>query len=199
MFSIGDWMNDVFGPWGAVGVIIFIFLIFFIDALVFPTLPELFFIIGFMYDPTLEFGILLLGVAVIAEVAGISLLYLIVEHVRVPEKIKKIADRYVNFLVCKDEKMLLVNRVAPMIPFAGAFISLIESWKFSKSMFYVVIGCLIKYGTIMIMSDFFFGFFSDEGDAQMYTIIFIFAVIAISIIAAFVKKKKGGPVADENS
>ncbi|MDR2866971.1 MAG: hypothetical protein LBV13_06210 [Methanomassiliicoccaceae archaeon] len=191
MFGIGEWMNDVFGPYGMMGVIIFVFLIFFIDALVVPTLPELFFIIGFMYDPTLEFGLILLFVAVIAEVAGITLLYWVVEHIRVPEKIKKIAEKYVNFLICRDEKMLLVNRIAPMIPFAGAFISIIDSWKYSKAMFYVVMGCVLKYGLIMMMSSFFFQYFS-SGDAELYTMIFIIAVIAVSIIAAFARKKKGG-------
>ena len=198
MFSIGAWMQDVFGPWGMIGVILFVFLIFFIDALVFPTLPELFFIIGFMFEPTLEFGLILLATAAVAEVLGITLLYYVVEHIRVPERVKKIADRYVKFLVCGDERMLLVNRAAPMIPFAGAFISIIDSWKLSRSLFYVVIGCIVKYGLIMIMSDFFFKYFSEEGDAQMYTIIFIIVIIAVSMIAAFMRKKKGG-LADENS
>ena len=197
MFNIGDWMYDVLGPDSAILVILFIFLIFFLDALVFPTLPELFFIIGFMYDPSLIFGVELLMAAVVAEMAGITLLYYVVEHIRVPERIKKIADRYVKFLVCSDERMLLVNRVAPMIPFAGAFISLIDSWKLSRSLFYVVLGCLLKYGIIMMMSNFFFEYFS-SGDAQTYTIILIIVVIAVSMAAAFLKKKKGG-LANENS
>ena len=197
MFNIGDWMYDVLGPDSAILVILFIFLIFFLDALVFPTLPELFFIIGFMYDPSLIFGVELLMAAVVAEIAGITLLYYVVEHIRVPERIKKIADRYVKFLVCSDERMLLVNRVAPMIPFAGAFISLIDGWKLSRSLFYVVLGCLLKYGIIMLMSNFFFEYFS-SGDAQLYTIILIIVVIAVSMAAAFLKKKKGG-LASENS
>lgn len=188
MFSIGDWMYNLFGN-DAWGVLLCVFLIFLIDALVFPTLPELFFVIGFMYDPTLEFGIALLIVAAIAEIIGITVLYWVVEHIRVPEKIKNIADRYVKFLVCSDERILLVNRAAPMIPFAGAFVSIIESWRLSKALFYVVLGCFIKYGIILLMSDFFFKYFSGD-DAQTYTIIFIFIVIAVSFIAAFIKKKR---------
>jgi membrane protein DedA with SNARE-associated domain len=84
-----------------------------------------------------------------------------------------------------------------MIPFAGAFISLIDDWKLSRSLFYVVLGCLLKYGIIMIMSNFFFEYFS-SGDAQLYTILLIVAVIAISITAAFVKKKREG-LSNENS
>jgi hypothetical protein len=199
MFGIGEWVQDLFGPYGVIGILLFVFIIFFIDALVFPTLPELFFIIGFMAMPeqTLQYGLMLLGTAVIAEILGISLLYWVVEHVRVPDRIKRIADKYIKFLVCSDERMLLVNRIAPMIPFAGAFISLIDSWKYSKAMFYVVLGCIVKYGIIMLMSNFFFKYF-ESGTAQTYTIIFVIIVIAVSIIAAFLRKKKEG-LTNENS
>jgi len=199
VFGIGEWLQEVFGPLGVLGILIFVFLIFFIDAMSFPTLPELFFIIGFMAMPeqTLWYGAQLLGTAVIAEVAGITLLYLIVERVRVPDRIRKVADKYVKFLVVSDERMLLINRAAPMIPFAGAFISLIDEWKYPRSMFYIVIGCIIKYGFILLMSSFFFSFFAD-GDAQTYTLLFIIAFIAISIAAAFLKKKKEG-ISNENS
>jgi len=188
-------MVDVFGPYGAIGVIIFVFLIFFIDALFFPTLPELFFIIGFMYDPTLSFGLQLLGVAIIAEIIGIVLLYLIVERAHVPDRIRKIADKYIKFLVCSDERMLLVNRAAPVIPFAGAFISLVDNWRISKALFYVVIGCVLKYGIILLMSNFFFQYF-ESGDAQTYTIALIIAVIAVSMALAFRKKKRGGIISE---
>ena len=40
---------DIFGPQGAWGILLVIFLIFYIDAVFFPTLPEIFFIVGFMY------------------------------------------------------------------------------------------------------------------------------------------------------
>ena len=196
MFDIGGWMMSVFGPYGAWGVILFVFLIFLIDALVFPTLPELFFVIGFMYDPTLSFGVTLLAAAAIAEIIGVTSLYMVVERIRVPTRIKNIADRYVKFLVCSDERMLLVNRAAPMIPFAGAFVSLIDSWKISRALFYVVLGCIIKYGLILMMSGFFYEFF-ESGDAQMYTIILVIAVIAISFVAAFLRKRKSG-VENEN-
>jgi hypothetical protein len=199
MFGIGEFFEGIFGPYGWIGAVLLVFFIFFIDAMSIPTLPELFFVIGFMMiiTPTIELGLILLAAAVVAEVAGVTLLYLIVERVRVPERIKKIADKYINFLVCSDERILLVNRIAPMVPFAGAFISLIDSWKLSRSLLYVVIGCIVKYGFILIMSGFFYTYFS-SGDAQFYTVIFIFVVIAVSFAAAFLRKKKGG-LANENS
>ena len=191
MFNIGDWIYDLFGPYGAWGILLCIFLIFLIDAIAFPTLPELFFVIGFMYNPTLEFGMQLLMVAIVAEIIGISTLYWIVEHIRVPVRIKNVAEKYVKFLIVSDERMLLVNRAAPMIPFAGAFISIIEDWRLSKAMMYIILGCILKYGLIMLMSNFFFTYFN-SGDAQTYTILFVIAVIVISLIFAYIKKKRSG-------
>lgn len=191
-FNISEWMLDVFGPHGATGIIIFVALIFFIDAVFFPTLPELFFVIGFMYMPSsIVFGISLLVVASIGEILGISLLYGIVDRIRVPERIRKIADKYVNFLMVSDERIFLVNRFAPMIPFAGAFISIIDEWDFKKSLGYVILGCYLKYGLILLFSGFFFTFFSSDM-AQTFTIVMVIAVIIISLILSFYKKRKTG-------
>lgn len=184
-------MTDVFGPYGYFGVALLVFFMFLLDALAVPTLPELFFIIGFMFDPTWEWGLVLLAVASVAEVMGVSILYYIVEHIRVPEKIKHIAGKYVNFLIVNDERILLVNRMAPMIPFAGAFISIIDSWQLKKAVLYIVAGCILKYGAILLMSSFFYTFFSGSM-AQTFTLVFIFSVLGVSMAASFYKKKKSG-------
>lgn len=191
-FNISEWMLEFFGPYGAIGIIVFVALIFFIDAVFFPTLPELFFVIGFMYMPgDIMFGIALLIAASIGEILGISLLYIIVEKIRMPEKIKNIADKYIGFLVVSDERIFLVNRFAPMIPFAGAFISIIEGWKFRKCMFYIILGCYLKYGIILAFSSFFYTFFSSDM-AQSFTIVMVLAVILISFTLSFYKRKKAG-------
>jgi hypothetical protein len=194
--DIGGWISGIFGPYGAIGVVLLVFLVFLIDALLFPTLPELFFVIGFMFDPTLSFGLILLGAAVAGEVIGISSLYYVIERVKVPQRVKNVADKYVGFLIVSDERMLLVNRIAPMIPFAGAFISIVDGWKLNRALFYVVIGCILKYGVIMLMSSFFFAYFS-SGAAQTYTLVFVFSVIIISLLFAFLRKKRVG--INENS
>lgn len=191
MFNISQWLYDIFGPYGAAGILLFIFLIFYIDAVCFPTLPEIFFIIGFMYNPTIEWGIIILIVASIAEALGVSTLYYVVEHIRVPERVKNVADKYSKFLIVSDERMLLVNRFAPILPFAGAFISLIPSWTLKRALIYNFIGCYLKYGIILLFSSFFYAYFSGP-DAQTYTIIFVVAVMVISLIASYFKKKKNG-------
>ncbi len=192
MFSISEWMLGVFGPYGAAGVILFVALIFFIDAVFFPTLPELFFVIGFMYMPeSITFGIALLVAASIGEVLGITLLYVIVERIRMPERVKKVASKYIGFLMVSDERIFLVNRFAPMVPFAGAFISMVDGWQFRKCMFYIVLGCYLKFGVILLFSKFFYVFFSSDM-AQTFTIMMVFVIIAVSFAASLLKRKKEG-------
>ena len=182
---------DTFGPYGAIGVAVVIFLIFYIDAVFFPTLPEIFFIIGFMYDPTPAWGLTILIIASLAEAAGLSTLYCIVEKIGVPDRIKNIADKYADFLIVSDEKMLLINRVAPMLPFAGAFVSLIHSWTLKRALVYNFIGCYLKYGIILLFANFFYSYFGSS-EAQLYTIIFVIIVMIASIIASVVKKRRAG-------
>ena len=191
MIDIGGWMMDTFGPYGAIGVAIVIFLIFYIDAVFFPTLPEIFFIIGFMYDPVPAWGMTLLIIASLAEAAGLSTLYYIVEKIGVPERIKNVADKYADFLIVSDERMLLVNRVAPILPFAGAFVSLIHSWTLRRALIYNFIGCYLKYGIILLFAGFFYSYFGSQ-EAQLYTIVFVLIVMAISIIASLIKKRRAG-------
>lgn len=189
--NFGDWLFSLFDGFGPEWVLLCIGLLFLLDALLVPTLPEVFFIMGFDRQPTALFGAELLGVAIIGELIGIFTLYYVVKHICVPKKISRIADKYVNFLIVSDEKALLMNRVAPMIPFAGAFIALVDSWDPRKCVFYIVTGCILKYGAILLASGFFYSFFTGRM-AQQVMLIFIIAVIVVSFVASYVKKKKTG-------
>ncbi|MDD7478399.1 MAG: hypothetical protein PUK35_00875 [Methanomassiliicoccales archaeon] len=188
---IGDWLYGVFGPYGYIGILVFIFLLFYIDSLIFPTLPEVFFILSFMYDPTPYWGMILLLVGAVAEFAGVTSLYLVVERIRVPERIRSVADKYSKFLILNDERMILVNRVAPVMPFTGAFISLIESWEIKRAWFYLILGYVLKYGAILLFANFFFAFFSGP-QAEVLSIVMIIIVMAVSLLMAYRKKKREG-------
>lgn len=192
--NIGQIIYDLFGDNGDLGVLLCIFLIFLLDALLVPTLPELFFILGFMagaeHNTPIVFGCELLLVAILAELVGILSLYYVVKHIRIPKKIEKLVDTYTKFLVMGDERLLLLNRIAPMIPFAGAFIA-IAKWDLKKSMFYIVLGCVLKYGIIMLLSNMFLDFFNSD-QAQLFMIIMIVVVIAVSMIMSFAIKKRHG-------
>ena len=188
---IGDWLYGVFGPYGYIGILVFIFLLFYIDSLIFPTLPEVFFILSFMYDPTPYWGMILLLVGAVAEFAGVTSLYLVVERIRVPERIRSVADKYSKFLILNDERMILVNRVAPVMPFTGAFISLIESSEIKRAWFYLILGYVLKYGAILLFANFFFAFFSGP-QAEVLSIVMIIIVMAVSLFMAYRKKKREG-------
>ena len=189
--SIGDWLFNLFSGIGPEGIVLCIFLLFFIDAVLIPTLPELFFILGLGQDPTFGFGTVLLLAAIFGELVGIFSLYYIVKHIRVPKKIANIAEKYINFLILSDEKALLMNRVAPMIPFAGAFIALVDSWDPKKCAFWIVSGCVLKYGAIMAASNFFFEYLGSDL-AQTVTLVLVFAIIIISFVASYYRKRKEG-------
>ena len=189
--SFGDWLFSLFDGLGPEWVLLCICLLFLLDAILVPTLPEVFFIMGFDRQPTAMFGCELLLAAIIGELIGIFSLYYIVKHIRVPKRVSKIADKYVNFLIVSDERALLMNRIAPMIPFAGAFIALIDSWDPKKCVFYIVTGCVLKYGAILLASGFFYTFFTGKM-AQQVMLVFIIAVIVVSFIASYVKKKRSG-------
>ena len=121
--GLSEWLFGLFSGMGDPGIVLCVFLLFLIDALFFPTLPELFMVLGFGANPTWEFALVLLGVAIVAELVGVFTLYFVVSRIKVPERISRIAKKYIGFLVVSDEKIILVNRVAPMIPFLGAFIA----------------------------------------------------------------------------
>ncbi|MCL2032309.1 MAG: hypothetical protein FWG96_03450 [Methanomassiliicoccaceae archaeon] len=190
MINIGEWLYGFFGESGGPALVLCIFLIFLVDAVFFPTIPEFFYVSAFFYDPSLSFGLCLLAVAIAAETLGLVILYLIVGRVRVPKRIDTVVNKYIGFLILGDERLLLLNRIAPMIPFSGAFVR-IAGWDIKKSVFYVFVGCVLKYGAILMMSNFFQSYYS-SGDAQTFTLIFIIAVIAVSfVLSVIVKKKKG--------
>ncbi|MCL1978552.1 MAG: hypothetical protein FWG60_00095 [Methanomassiliicoccaceae archaeon] len=190
MINIGEWLYGLFGSDGGPALVLCIFLIFLVDAVFFPTLPEFFYVTAFFYDPSLPFGLCLLGAAITAETLGLIILYIIVGKVKVPKRINTVVNKYVGFLVLGDERLLLLNRIAPMIPFSGAFVR-IAGWDIRKSVFYLIVGCVLKYGAVLLMSNFFHSYYS-SGDAQTLTLIFIIAVIAISFVTSIIMKKKKG-------
>jgi hypothetical protein len=163
--------------------------VFLVDSLIFPTLPELFTVIAFMYDPSPAWGLSILLVVLVGEFIGMTSLYLVVEHIKVPKRVQVIATRYVNFLIMGDERLLLVNRVAPMIPFCGAFVSIIDTWTYRRALSFLITGAALKYGLILLMSGFFYQFFSGPM-AQLITLSFVAVVIVLSFLYSYVHQKR---------
>ena len=182
-------MTDLFGPYGMAGVVAMVFIAFLLDATFVPALPEIFIIVGFAYEPTPGFAIILLCTAIAAEILGNLILYFLVERIGLPKRVKRIMNKYVGILIFTDEKMLLLNRIAPMIPYSGAFISVIDNWKLGRSLMYIVLGCILKYGLILSMSTMFYAYFTSDV-AQWVMIAFIIIILALSIIASYIRRKR---------
>lgn len=188
MAEIGQFFYDILSPLGIIGLLLCVFLLFYIDSIIFPTLPELFTIIIFSVDPTIGFAGEILLTIVLAEVLGLTTLYLIVKRVKVPTKIERAIEQYSKMLLVKDEKMILLNRVVPVLPFMGAFVAICD-WNYRRSVAYTVISGVLKYGAILALSSIFYAYLS-SGTATIVTILLVLGLIAISLVLSYVKKER---------
>jgi hypothetical protein len=192
MLSVGETFYELFSPLGLLGWLACVFILFYVDAIVFPTLPELFVVLFFMagYGSMPDWALWCIFVITIAlaEIAGLSTLYLIVRRVRVPPKIANAVNRYRRFLLYPDERMILLNRIAPILPFTGAFVA-ICNWSFKRSLFYLVLGGTVKYGLILAASSYLFVFF-DKGIAADVTLVMVIAILLLSLIVSSLRKRK---------
>jgi membrane protein YqaA with SNARE-associated domain len=179
------------GPWGLIG---FLFIVFFLDAMLIPTLPELFVMAFFARDPTLGWGLLILTVVCTAEVAANGTLYLIVKRFGVPKVLEKTMHKWMEFLVVKDERLILVNRAIPLVPLMGAFIATMK-WDPRKSMLYVLVGALVKYSLLILLVNLLYQFFAGNA-ARDLTLIAIAVVVGVSWVQGHrAKRQHLGPVA----
>src|SRR5665647_223108 len=191
MADITSVIISIFNPVNVVGGLICIFLLFYIDAIFFPTVPELFTVGIFASQTqisTLGFGLLILVTIAVSEVLGFCTLYYVVRKVKVPKLIQRGVDKFRAFLIYPDERMILVNRIAPIVPFLGAFASLCN-WSLRKSLTYILIGGVVKYGLILLAS----GLFIEYWGGPMATIAvltMVIGVIVISFVASYFRKKK---------
>ena len=173
---------------GPAGMLVALALIFLIDAVIFPTLPELFTVLIFWYDPTPIWGLTMLFVISAVEVAGLTALYSAVRRIAVPSWIEKRMKQYSGMLISSDERIIFINRFAPVLPFVGAFVA-VNGWSLKKSVFYTLIGSWIKYGLIILMSQTFYIVFS-QGIAEKATLVLTFAVIGISLLLSRIRGRR---------
>jgi membrane protein YqaA with SNARE-associated domain len=195
MITVGQFVYALFRPYGETGLLLALFLIFFLDATFFPTLPELFTVIIFLAMPVPVFALLMLATISVAEFSGINSLYFIVKHHDLPAWIKSKMISYSRFFIVKDEKIILVNRVAPVIPFLGAFIAICQ-WHYWKSIVYNFTGGLVKYTLIILLASFLLIIFSNQFEAEVVTIVAIGVLIGVSAFLSHREKRRLGMEAE---
>jgi hypothetical protein len=189
--DIGTMLNDLFQPLGLAGGLLALFLILYINSVAIPTLPEVFLVIifttGYGIDPLL-LAILILIVATLSEAAGMLTLYSVAKRIRLPTRIDKIFNSYRNFLFVHDERMILVNRVAPLIWFLGMFVAFAH-WDLRLSLKYQAIGGLVRYGVILALSGLFLTF-TRQGTATLATLVIVLIALGASFLLALLKRMK---------
>src|SRR6058998_2828922 len=143
MASLDELLTSLFGSLGPVGSLVILVIIFALDAALFPALPEVWIVVTYTYRPTEMLGPvawagLLLAMAVAGDVLGTSLLYVavrrwVVQRRRMPRWLERAMKKLTGFLLVQDERVILMNRVVPVIPMVGAFIAAL-GWDYRWSM-----------------------------------------------------------------
>lgn len=190
--NIGNWILNFLAPVGDIPLLLCVMLIFFIDALIFPALPELIFIAAFIARPTMIFGIQLFFICLLGELLGILSLYFIVKKIGIPKRLSNIINRYVDFLFVSDERILLLNRIVPMIPFCGAFLAIVKTWDLKKCIFYIMIGYVIKYGILLYVGNLLYEYLGSD-QAALATLCFVITIIIVSAAASYLKRRTSIP------
>ena len=186
---IGDSLVEMFSQFGLWGMVIALFSIFLIDSMVFPALPDFFLLVIYATNPHESWwGVLLLLVAVTASFTGNALLYAVVKRFSPPLIIQRAMRKYADLLIIADERILLINRIAPVLPYTGAFIA-INDWDYQKSMKYIVGGAVIKFGVLLVLSRTFYLLFT-AGVAQTATLILIIITVGISLAASVYERRR---------
>jgi membrane-bound ClpP family serine protease len=100
-------------------------------------------------------------------------------------------DRWTKFLVLPDERIILLNRIAPVVPFVGAFIAVLR-WSYPKSMAYILIGAVGKYSLLLILVGTLRLAYNREV-ATLITISAVLLLVAISLTSAYVFRRRAVP------
>ncbi len=198
-------IEDLFGSFVQFGLL-GLFFIFFIDSLIFPTVPELFAVYYFLQchtnepplnDPVL-WSILLLLTMIIAEIAVIMIYYALAKRAykdgvpkgKVTTWLITTMQKYTNLLFVHDERTILLNCVAPVLPFEGAFI-VVNNWSLRLGIIYKVIGGTTKYALLFLMAHITQEIFvADLALANRVTMAMAILVVVVSVLLSMLIKKK---------
>src|SRR5947209_1572421 len=197
MASLDQFLAALFGSLGPTGSLLALLVIFAVDAALFPALPELWIVVTYTYrpgvmDPTV-WAVLLLAVAIAGDVLGTSALYgavrrWVVHRRRMPRWLERAMQRWTSFLIVQDERVILMNRVVPVIPMVGAFIATL-GWDYRRSMAYVAIGGLAKYA-ILLYVVFAIGLAYDVATARWITLALVGVVVGLSFVVSWLRRRR---------
>ena len=188
---IGEEIINTFASLGDVGMVLALVAIILIDGTGVPTLPEVWMIWIFaVHFDSLGWAVILIVVASIASLGGNFILYSVVKLIGMPKRIQKVMRKYTDFLIVSDERLLLLNRVAPLVPYTGAFIAVLN-WDLRKCVLYLIIGALAKSTVVIALAWLSYDTFRQD-IAPWVALIAVAVVILVSIVASVIYKRKTG-------
>ncbi len=198
MASVADWLSGLFAFLGPAGTLVALFFVFVIDAAIIPALPELAVVLSYLLGrpadvAPIPWAGLLLAMAVAGEVVGNTLMFLwvrklVVDRGHLPRLIGRAMRGWTNLMVVKDERIILVNRIAPVVPFVGAFIAVV-GWSFRRSIAYIVVGAAAKYSLLLVLVGY-LGVAYDPNTATLITVVAVLLLVAVSVAAAMLLRRR---------
>jgi len=197
MASLDEFLAALFASLGLAGSLIALLFIFAVDAALFPALPEVWILVTYTYRPAAltagPWAALLLLVAVAGDVLGTSLLYGLVRRVliqgrRMPRWLEAGMRRWTGLLLVRDERVILLNRLAPVVPFVGAFMATLR-WNFPRAITYVAVGGFAKYAVLLYLV-FEIGIAYNPGTARAITLVLVLAVVALSFLGTWLYRRR---------
>src|SRR5216117_823949 len=196
MPSLDDILAALFASLGPIGSLAALLVIFAVDAALFPALPEAWILITYTFRPetmdAVGWAALLLLVAV--HLLGTTILYALVRRIlvrgrRMPRWLESGMRRWTEFLGVPDERAILLNRIAPVVPFVGAFIATLR-WNYRRSMGFVAVGGLAKYAVLLYLV-FVIGVAYDPRTARSITLVLVVLVVAMSVLGSWLYRRRG--------
>jgi len=189
---IAEDIVDAFSSFGDLGLLVALTLIIWIDGTAFPTLPEVWLVFMYGVDPgSFAWGVTLVLVASAASLLGNFTLYYLVRKARLPSWIQKRMKQYTDFLIVKDERLLLLNRLAPMVPYTGAFIA-VCGWNLRKSALFIFVSAIAKFSVIVLISWVSYDQLRED-IAPTVALVSVAIVLVVSFVASVVYKRRAMP------
>lgn len=186
---LGEDIISLFSSMGDAGMLLALVAIILVDGTGFPTLPEVWMVFIFGANPdSFTWGVLVVIVSSLASLGGNFILYSLVRAARLPNWIKKRMKQYTDFLIVKDERLLLLNRVAPVVPYTGAFIA-VCGWDVKKCALYLIVGALAKSSVVVVLSWLSYDNLKQEV-APWVALGAVAVVIVASIVASLIYKRR---------
>jgi len=188
---LGQDIINFFQAVGPLGLIIAFSVISFLDGFAIPTLPEAWLMLIAMSDvgifkPVWGTSLVLIGAT--SAVAAQILLFLVVKKVGLPKRLTNIMKKYTKMLVVSNERLMMVNWLAPVIPFTGAFIA-VCGWNPKKAFILSWIGGVIKISVLVAIAMLFPLLLPKETVADA-SLVLIIVVLIVSLLISYIRHKR---------